>query len=223
MRSFALPSWPWSRRKAGSRPPDSGLLSDQLRARLARCGQDGAAVTLGELVDVAREQGFGLLFAVLALPTLIPVLPPGTAAAIGLVFAILGLQRALGMDHPWLPARIRHIELGPRAAEWLRDKALPHLVKLERVSSQRRLSVLLTEPVLRGAALSVSLLGLLMFTPLPFFNTLPAVVVLTVGIGFLRRDGLFVLAGAAAGLVLTVVIVALLARGTLALFSRWLA
>lgn len=194
-------------------------MADALRRRLRESkGPGRPPVTLGELVDLAREQGFGLLFAVLALPTLIPVLPPGTAAFVGLLFVGLGVQRALGLRHPWLPRRVRRWTLGEQAAEFLEARVLPRLERIER-ASQRRLTMALTEPVYRAAALSVAVLGVLMAAPLPFFNTLPALVVLVVGVGFLRRDGVFVLVGMGAAYALAAVVVGLVAAGLLAVGS----
>ncbi|HEY8424919.1 MAG TPA: exopolysaccharide biosynthesis protein [Limnochordales bacterium] len=194
-------------------------VSERLRRRLKEAGPGGPPLTLGEVVDLSREHGFGLLFAVLALPTLVPVLPPGTAAFIGLLFAVLGLQRAFGLEHPWLPARLRRLTLSPQAARFMDERVIPILARFER-SSRGRLGLVATEPLFRAAALSVTLLGLLMVTPLPFFNTLPALLVLMVGIGFLRRDGLYILVGMAAGYVLVAVVVGLVAAGLLAI-SSW--
>lgn len=173
------------------------------------------------MVDLTREHGFGLLFVALALPTLVPVLPPGTAAFIGLLFAGLGLQRALGLTHPWLPARMRRWALSPQAAKFMEERVIPTLARLER-SSRRRLRVAANEPLFRAAALAITLLGLLMLAPLPFFNTLPALVVLVLGIGFLRRDGLYIIAGTVIGYVLAAIVVGLLVAGLTAVFSGWL-
>lgn len=199
----------------GDRPAS---VAERLRRRLKQAGPGGPPLTLGEVVDLSREHGFGLLFAALALPTLVPVLPPGTAAFIGLLFAGLGLQRVFGLQHPWLPARLRRLTLSPQAARFMDERVIPILARLER-SSRGRLGLVATEPLFRAAALSVTLLGLLMVTPLPFFNTLPALLVLMVGIGFLRRDGVYILVGMAVGYLLVAVVVGLLAAGLLAISS----
>ncbi|MBI2201912.1 MAG: exopolysaccharide biosynthesis protein, partial [Armatimonadetes bacterium] len=57
--------------------PLSGILEDLLR--------EDESVTVGEITDRVARRGFGLFMIVLALPTLIPVLPPGSAATIGLL------------------------------------------------------------------------------------------------------------------------------------------
>lgn len=198
------------------RPPVS--ISEQLRRRLREAGPDGPPLTLGEVVDLSREYGFGLLFAVLALPTLLPVLPPGTAAFVGLLFALLGLQRAVGLQHPWLPERLRRVTLSPQAARFMDERVIPILARLEQ-GSRGRLRLAASEPLFRAAAVAVTLLGLVMATPLPFLNTLPALLVLMVGVGFLRRDGLYILVGMGAGFLLVGAIAGLVAAGVVALWS----
>lgn len=193
-------------------------VTERLLQRLREVGPGRAPLTLGEVVDLAREHGFGLLFTALALPTLVPVLPPGTAAFLGLLLTILGLQRAAGLTHPWIPARLRRLTLGPQAARFMEERVVPVLARLEG-ASRGRWRTAVTEPLFRAASVAVALLGLVMLAPLPFLNTLPALLVLVVGVGFLGRDGLFILAGTAAGYLLVTVIVGLVAAGVVAFSS----
>ena len=185
-------------------------LSQLLRAHLAP-GRS-PRLTVGELLDLSGQHAYGLLFAALALPAFIPVLPWGTAAAIGALYVVLGLQRFIGLPRPWLPRRVRSVVISSRMATFLLDKALPVLERLERRSA-RRLRVATTEPVGRAAGLAVALLGLLMLSPLPFLNSLPALLVLVIGLGFLKEDGLYLVAGAAAGAVLFVAVAVALIMG----------
>ena len=197
-------------------PPVS--ISEQLRRRLQAAEAGGSSLTLGEVLDLSREYGFGLLFTVLALPTLLPVLPPGTAAAVGLLFVLLGLQRAVGLPQPWLPGRLRRVTLSPQAARFMDERVIPILARLEQ-GSRGRLRLAASEPLFRAAAVAVTLLGAVMATPLPFLNTLPALLVLLVGVGFLRRDGLYILLGMGGGLLLVGAIAGLVAAGVVALSS----
>lgn len=187
-------------------PPLSRLLRDRL------IGGPGRSVTVGELVDLSERQAFGLLLVVLALPAFIPVLPWGTAAAIGALYAFLGAQRLLGVRRPWLPRRVRSVPIGPRAAAFLVERAIPVLERVERASNAR-LGLATAEPVGRLAGLAVLLLGLIMLSPLPFLNSLPALLALVIGVGFIRDDGLFLVAGAAAGAALFLVVAGMLAFG----------
>lgn len=69
-------------------------------------GQDGD-VSLGELMDAAGEQTYGLLILVSGLTSFIP----GISMAGGLVALVLGLEMAWGVPHPWLPKRLKAVQL----------------------------------------------------------------------------------------------------------------
>jgi len=143
-------------------------------------------VTLGELVDRMARRGFGLLMIVLALPTMIPILPPGSSAVIGLLYVILAIQMLIGLDQPWLPLRARRYRLSSRAVIALRHRGVPVLRRIERYSRPRPIFVD-DRIVARAVALAVLVLGIVLFFPLPFLNTVPALAVLLLGIGILRR------------------------------------
>jgi hypothetical protein len=177
-------------------------------------------VTLGELRDRLARRGFGLLMIVLALPTLIPVLPPGSAAVIGLLYVLLSLQMLFGRDEPWLPARLSRYRLSARTITALRTRGVPFLRRIERFSRPRLLPFddRITS---RGVAVIVLLLGIVLVPPFPFLNTLPALAVLIMGIGLLNRDGLFIVIGGL--LTAGVILVAGFQVGTLvALINRLL-
>jgi hypothetical protein len=64
-------------------------------------------LTVGGIVDAIEDRGFGFLLLVLALPTLVPILPPGSATVVGFLYVPLALQMRSGAQRPWLPKRIR--------------------------------------------------------------------------------------------------------------------
>ena len=175
-------------------------------------------VTLGELVDRLARRGFGLLMIVLALPTMIPILPPGSSAVIGLLYVILAIQMLIGLDQPWLPLRARRYRLSSRAVIALRHRGVPVLRRIERYSRPRPIFVD-DRIAARAVALAVLVLGIVLFFPLPFLNTVPALAVLLLGIGLLNRDVVFLLAGFL--LTASVVLIIVFGLSTLyALFNR---
>jgi len=167
--------------------PLSGVLEELLR-------EDQPPLTVGEITDRVARRGFGLFMIVLALPTLIPVLPPGSAAAIGLLYALLALQMLIGLEQPWLPKRMRGYRLTDRAAAALRTRGVPFLRRIERFSRPRAM-VLDERIVLRLVAVVLLVLGIILFSPIPFLNTLPALSAMFLGLGLLNRDGVFLLVG----------------------------
>lgn len=191
--------------------PLSAILEETLRAH--------PEVTVGELEDRVARRGFGLFLVVLALPTMIPILPPGSAATIGLLYIILSVQMLIGLDRPWLPARLRHYRLSSRVLESLHRRGVPFLRKVERFSRPRPLW-LDERIVTRIVAVAVLLLGIVLFSPLPFFNTIPALTVLVLGVGLLNRDAIFMLAG----LIMAAAVLSAVAfgAGTLYALANWL-
>lgn len=163
-------------------------------------------VTVGEFEDRLARRGFGVLMILLALPTLIPVLPPGSAATIGALYIILSVQMLLGLERPWLPARVRRYRLSARAVAALRGRGIPFLQRIEHFSRPRPLFYD-DRIVTRGVALVVLVLGVILLSPVPFLNTLPALAVLILGIGLLNRDSVFLLVGFTLAVVVLLIIV----------------
>jgi hypothetical protein len=73
--------------------------------------------------------------------------------------------------------------------------------------------------MLRAVGVMVFLMGLVLLSPLPGLNTLPAVSVMLIGIGLLNRDAVFVLAGLTVGL-FSLGLIGLSARAILVLIER---
>ena len=193
-------------------------LADHLASLFGRARHQ--PVSVGEALDTASEKGFGLLLTLLALPTLIPVLPPGTAAILGAFIAFLGLQRFAGLHRPWVPAFVRRWLIPSRTAHFLLERGIPLLRRLEGRSRPRPASPdgpAAPRPgyelMSRVAALIAAAMGLIMATPLPFLNTLPALVGLLIGVGLVKTDPLFVAAGIGLGGALLAVLGGLLLLG----------
>ncbi len=191
-------------------PRVSTVLADALRG--------DEAITVGELTDRMEQRGFGLLMIVLALPTLIPILPPGVAVIVGILYALLGVQMLWGLHQPWLPERVRRYRLTAPRVRRLRDRGVALMQRLERLSRPRPLP-LDERIIVRGVALVMVILGLVLVLPFPFLNTLPAMSVLVLGIGLLNRDALFILAGIV--LATTVIIISVFFAGSLVALYEW--
>ncbi len=171
-------------------------LSDVIDGVLFEAGVQ--PVTLGELIDRTAERGFGLLMMILGLPMLIPILPPGSSTIVGPIYAVFAVQMLRGARHPWVPLRLRHRVLSAQTVAALRTRGLPIIRKAERLSRPRGLW-LSEQVVLRLAGIMVFLMGVILLSPLPFLNTLPAVSVMLIGMGLLNRDAAFMLAGMLVG------------------------
>src|SRR2546430_3512509 len=95
---------------SSEREPLSAIIAEMLGSQV---------VTVGEVADRVAQRGFGLIMIVLALPTMIPVLPPGSAALIGLLYILLAAQMLIGQQRPWLPGRRCNIPLSYRMPQTL--------------------------------------------------------------------------------------------------------
>lgn len=169
---------------------------DPLSTIVARILEE-PVVTVGELVDRAARHGFGLLMIMLSLPVMVPVLPPGVGLVVGLLYVVLAAQMLLGLQRPWLPGGVRRYRLSPRAKQLVRQHGIPFLRRVERFTRPRRLwlpDVIMT----RIVAVAVLVLGIVLFSPLPFFHPIPAVTVMILGFGLINRDALFLGCGLAA-------------------------
>ncbi len=172
-------------------PPPISVVLDQLLATEKR-------ITIGEIVDRIDERGFGLLMLVLGLPMLIPILPPGPSTLVGPLYSLLALRLIIGMDRPWLPGFVRRKALSARTLEGLRRRGVPVIQRIERFS-RPRFRVLNNPVIVRVAAVNVFLMGLVLLSPAPFLNTLPALSVMCIGLGLLNDDGIFLLLGLVVG------------------------
>jgi len=164
-------------------------------------------ITVGDVFGRVAGRGFGLLMILLGLPMLIPVLPPGASAIVGPIYMLLAFQLAVGFDRPWLPRWLRRRRLSPGTVEGLRRKGVPLVRRLERYS-RPRFRVLNNPVMVRAAAVVVLFMGLILLSPAPFLNTLPAIAVMVIGAGLLRDDGLFLLGGSILGVIVLGIFVA---------------
>jgi len=154
--------------------------------------------SIGEIIERTGERGFGLLMLVLGLPMLVPLLPPGSSTIVGPIYAIFAVQMLTGARTPWVPARFRHRQLSPQTIRALRQRGIPLIRAAERLSRPR--GFWLGERVtLRIIGVVVLLMGIILLSPLPFLNTLPALSVMLLGMALINRDSIFMLAGIALG------------------------
>jgi hypothetical protein len=158
------------------------------------------SLTIGEILDSVGRRTYGPMLLVIGLFAISPatIVPGFTWLAAALTLVVAG-QMALGLKRVWLPARALSAE-APRdqvrkgvaaARPWARriDSVLkPRLTFLTAPPFVNLVGVLCV-----AAALVTFPLGLIPFAPLA-----PGVAVVFFGLGVTARDGLWILAGAAA-------------------------
>ena len=178
----------------GTRTQSSEPRLSEIFARTLDANADGVVV-LGEVLDKAGDRGYGFLLILLAIPAFIPILPPGTSGVLGALMSIVALQMLFGLKQPWFPKRWRNKVLSPKVVEALQTRGVAMLRKIERVSHPRGRRFTRNGLILRLSALVVIALALVLSSPMPFMNTLPALGVLLIGVGLANHDIYFLSAG----------------------------
>jgi hypothetical protein len=156
----------------------------------------------------ADDRGFALVLLLATFPFVLPFPTLGLATPIGFALALAALGLVLGRPAA-LPAALGALEIGPAAvaraaavvsrAEWV----------LARVTRPRM-------PFMMASGLRIAL-GVSLFTaavvlglpiPLPLSNFFPAAAIILLAAGVLEGDGLLVLAGHVATLVVCAIVAA---------------
>lgn len=157
-------------------------------------------ITLGELLDAAGEQIYGLLVLLIALPNLIPGLNVGLAPVGGIGLVALGVQLAWGIPHPWIPSRVQ-------AQPIHKGRIKDALAKLEVQLNRFRWRGAEQRPLSRrwmGAVIAWTGFLLAVPVPLPFGNQLPAAILCLLGAALLEERPTWAWIGTAASLANTV-------------------
>jgi hypothetical protein len=168
--------------------------SNQFLLALRDCAQRArtARLTLGETLDTLHEATFCFVLLVLALPFLQPFSPGPYTAVGGSCFLALGWQMMCGRDTPWLPKQVRELSLGPKTWRFLLTMCEWTFVAFRKITRPRLQSWVTGLRGRRICGAFVVLGALLLLVPalgLPFNNTLPALIVVSVCIGELEEDG----------------------------------
>lgn len=171
-------------------------LSQELR-ELAAAFHD-RSVTLGEVLAITGRRAYNLILFFVCLPFVQPIPLPGLGVIIGIVVMYIGLRIMLGRK-PKLPGRLGLVTLPPRffpsllmgigkligfLEKWIRPR-------FEQLANHRLALVF--------NGLAIAICGMMLFPPIPFFipltNTLPALGVIFLAVGMLRRDGVCIIIG----------------------------
>ncbi|MBI1318653.1 MAG: exopolysaccharide biosynthesis protein [Candidatus Hydrogenedens sp.] len=186
-------------------------LSDNIEAIFGHA--EGGTVSVRELLDRVSHKSFGVLLAILALPSALPLPAPGYSVPFGILLVTLGLQMIRRLEHPWFPDKVLDRRMKTDGSQRL----VAGMVKFLRFFEffiRPRLSFVYTNGVMfRVLGCVVLACGISMCIPVPLTNTAPALGIFLIGLGMLEEDGLCGLAGIAvaiAGLVLAATVLVLL-------------
>jgi len=141
------------------------------------------SITYGDLVNIAKEQAFGLLILLLSIPSLLPGVNLGMAPFGGLATLWIGVQMMLGRQSPKLPVGFsRHkIHKSRVGATLMKIEGY-----LERFGRRDKARIPLNN---RWVGLMVAWVSFLLFipVPLPFANFAPAAILVLFGVALMER------------------------------------
>ncbi|OYW68143.1 MAG: exopolysaccharide biosynthesis protein exod [Bosea sp. 12-68-7] len=160
----------------------------------------GDRIAVGSIVAALKDRAYALLVVLLGLPNCLPM-PPPIPLVCGLVLIFVAIQMLTGRVIPWLPPALLSRSIGKPVLTRAVDRAVPLLVRLERIS-RPRLTVLGSRYAIPVIGLLILVLALGLVVAAPFIGQIPlGLAVCLVGLGLVERDGLLILAGAAFGAV----------------------
>lgn len=154
-------------------------------------------ISVGQMVDQLGQRTYGPLLFTIGLIALSPLgAIPGTSVVCATLTILLAIQMSFGTGAPWIPAKLRQIEvdgqLSRRSIEW----AEPYVSWVDRFTSTRW-ATLLQPPAIHLVVLALAALALLMY-PLALvpWGVMPVAATLALlGLGVLTADGLLVAVG----------------------------
>jgi hypothetical protein len=179
---------------------------------------DEGEVTVAGLLDAFGERAFGLLLILLNLPNVV-FAPPVLAGIAAVPTAFFGGQLLLGQRRPWLPPPLLERPVAVAGLRRVLAVAGPWLDRLEALG-RPRLAWATGSGALRALGLFSLLAALIVLLPVPGTNVLPALALVVMAVGVMRRDGALALGGALLGI--AGVLVALVAAGLAVEAVRWL-
>lgn len=158
---------------------------------------EGSRLSLGEVVEVIGDRGYGPLLLVLALIAALPTgAVPGVPSVCGISIALVSAQLAFGKHYPWLPRRLRQLSIERDRYARVADRIMPWTRRVDRLV-RPRLHRLTHGVAARLIGVAGIVLGLCM-VPLeivPFAAAAPALGIALMGMGLTGKDGYWVLAG----------------------------
>lgn len=157
--------------------------------------------TVGGLIDVFEEKSFAILFVFLLGVPALPLPTGGATHVFEIVAALLALQLIAGRDCIWLPDRWRKLSLtGPKQERFLTGlmKLIRRLERLSRPRLRFLFDHRLSNSVFGLLALGGTA-GAFLAPPFTGLDTLPALGVVLLSLGFLLEDIIVVVVGIAVG------------------------
>ncbi|MDG1702287.1 MAG: exopolysaccharide biosynthesis protein [Opitutae bacterium] len=150
------------------------------------------SIQVSELFNNLGSKGFGIILVFLSLPSALPVPAPGYSTPFGIAIVLIAFQILIGKNSLKTPNSIKKITFSPNISQKILSFAISFLNKIEPFIKPRLLQFQ-SKQFRPFVAINLILLASLMILPIPFTNTLPAMVICLFGISICENDGLLTL------------------------------
>lgn len=155
-------------------------------------------ISLGHLIEGFGNRAFGALLFIFAVPVALPIAIPGISAVLGAPLLFLSWQLMRGHEQPWLPQVMRRRSFLRVDFARMLLRVLPSIRRVERLVGPR-LIWLTNRRGEQVIGLFAFVLAVVLFLPIPFGNTVPALAIAIMALAVLERDGLAAIAGTVVG------------------------
>lgn len=174
-------------------------LSDILQDIADAPATPDARISLGHLVEGFGNRAFGALLFIFSVPVALPIAIPGISAVLGAPLLLLSWQLMRGHEQPWLPEIMRCRSFRRADFAGMLRRILPTIRQVERAVGPR-LPWLTNRRGEQIIGLFAFVLALVLFLPIPFGNTVPALAIAIMALAVLERDGIAAIAATLVGL-----------------------
>ena len=120
----------------GQQPTLTGLLESLDSSADAKAESNSAAdrLSIGEVLQVIGERGYGPLVLILALIAALPTgAVPGIPSVCGISIALVSTQLIFGKAHPWLPKRLRRLSIERHRYRQVSRRLTPWTRRIDRI------------------------------------------------------------------------------------------
>lgn len=179
----------------------------ELFAQLARDADE--TVSLGDIIKSLGGRAFAPLLVFFAAINLIPILPPGSTAILGLPLVLISAQMTYGNRRVWLPAAFLDRSLSADSFRKSMAWIVPRLAQVERYIRPRYWPFWRRQGD-RIVGFVALVLSVSIVLPIPGGNWLPALATALLGLSLLERDGIMLAVGGVVSVTSLVVVGAIL-------------
>lgn len=162
--------------------------------------EDGKDVSVSCIRDALADRSFATFLLLTCLFNLLPF-PPGSTLILGVPIVVVAVQMLLGMKTVWLPKFFLRMSLSRKSFHKLSTHILPRLRTMEQIIRPRHWPFATRKGGERFVGAFALAFGIFVFIPLPFTNWLPAMAGAICALALSERDGIWLAAGIALGVV----------------------